>query len=91
MTLFHTDDDQRMQIAEVMVEMKAEGLPVQLIVGWAKLANDDQGVFEMGELWRCAPSEEDGDDALEAIQEALNDAAQEVLDEAAELARCVGD
>jgi len=76
MTLFKTTNEQRVRCAEIAVAMKAASLPITFVGSWLALAEEHQGVFELGELWLEEHGEEERDDLLAAIQEIIDEAAE---------------
>lgn len=75
MTLFKTTDEQRAACPGIAAEMRRASLPDDLVAGWLGLAEVDQGVFELGELW--LEEEDDGErgELLAAIRGVVDEAA----------------
>jgi len=73
MTTFKTTPEQQLQLATIMVEMNDAGLPAVFITRCADLARDDQGVFDLMELWFEEEVEEDRGEIVADLQEILDE------------------
>lgn len=74
MTTFLTTDEQRVQLARIVVAMSDAGLPAAFVRHCDDLARVDQGAFELMELWYEDDDDEQGrDEILADLQEMLDD------------------
>ena len=81
MSLFVTTPEERIRAAKFAVAMEAAGLPANLVGEVLRLGLDDQGVFELMELW--------GEASRSANREAVEADLQDAVDDAAEAPRRV--
>jgi hypothetical protein len=58
---FQTTAAQHVQAAAIATRMAARGLPIEFVDQALRLASDDQGAFELMELWAEARTKKDRD------------------------------
>jgi hypothetical protein len=77
MTIFRTTAEQRVQISVIAASMNVAKLPVPFIDAVSRLAQEDQGIFELMALWQAAAEDVEERVAVEAdLQEHLEEAAE---------------
>ena len=62
--------DDRLEVYKIATAMNEAGLPVEFIDKVARLAQEDEGVFELMVMWS---QEEERDSAVDALQELVED------------------
>ncbi len=75
MSVFVTSPEERIRAAKLAVAMEAADLPANLVGEVLRLALEDQGVFELMELWGEAGRSADREAVEADLQEAIDDAA----------------
>lgn len=71
--LFQTTVKQRVLCAAITIEMADAGLSLSFIEAWRSLAENDAGVFGLGELWSEEDSEDERSELVTAIQNILDE------------------
>lgn len=72
---FQTTDEQRMNVAQYAVEMGKSGLPVHFVASVMELATEEQGAYELLELWHEADSKSERDEIVADLQDAVDEFA----------------
>ncbi|MBL9109028.1 MAG: helix-turn-helix transcriptional regulator [Myxococcales bacterium] len=71
---FKTTPEQIMNLASIVVEMKAAGVDPKFIVNVFELARTDQGVYDLMAMWLAAKNEPaERTEVVADLQEALDD------------------
>jgi len=74
MILFKTTEDQILHLASIVVDMKSAGLPPRFIVDAYRIAQTDQGVYDLMALWAEAANDpHERDEIIADIQESVDD------------------
>lgn len=73
MTTFETTSAQRIQLARIVVAMRHTGLGAGLVRRAQKLAREDQGAYELLELWSEETDERERQVILADIQDMLDE------------------
>jgi DNA-binding phage protein len=73
---FQTTPEQVLKLATIVVAMQKAKLPMQFIFDAQKVAQSDQGVFDLMEMWLDAKNHNDRDDVIADIQEVVEDQAE---------------
>jgi hypothetical protein len=73
MNVFSTTPEQGLKAARYAVRMENEGHPSEFVSRVLRLAQSDQGVFELMELWAEADAQEERDKLVVALEEAIAD------------------
>jgi DNA-binding phage protein len=74
-TPFKTTPEQILNLASIMVEMRNVGLEHAFIVKASKLAESDQGVYDLMELWFAESDDSEREEIVADIQESIDDYA----------------
>ena len=77
MTQFTTTAEQRVELFEIAMEMKAGGLPARFIAAAVERAQEYEGTYDLMLLWRDVRDDPDADEEREQIVADL----QELIDE----------
>lgn len=78
---FKTTPEQVLNLASIMVDMRAEGLDDAFIVKASELARVDQGVYDLMSLWsEAAEDPAERDEIVAEIQESIDDYADAPLE-----------
>jgi DNA-binding phage protein len=75
-TPFQTTPAQHVRAAEIATRMVARGLAIEFVSQALRLAADDQGAFELMELWAEARTRKDRDATLVDLQESIEEALE---------------
>jgi DNA-binding phage protein len=70
---FRTTPEQVLKLAAIVVAMQKARLPTQFIFDAQKVAQLDQGVFDLMEMWLAAKKQDDRDEVVADIQEVVED------------------
>ncbi len=70
---FRTTPEQALNVARYALQMAATGLPQQFVAKVMELAQRDQGVYELLELWTETSSEDEKEALVADLQEAIDE------------------
>ena len=73
---FRTTPEQVLELAGIVVAMQKAKLPTQFIFDAQKVAQLDQGVFDLMEMWLNAKKGDERDEVVADIQELVEDYAE---------------
>ena len=76
MTVFKTTDEQKIRLASIVTEMDKQGLSSSFVVSCMTLADEDQGAFELMDLWSRLGPGNDRDEVIADLQEMVDEAAE---------------
>ncbi len=70
---FQTTDEQKLHLADIIVKMKKERLDERFVAAAAKIAWDDQGAFDLMNLWGETSDKAERDEIVADIQDTIDD------------------
>jgi DNA-binding phage protein len=77
MSIFVTNDKQKVRVYQIASQMKNEGLSDSFIAGAVKLAEYYEGAYELFEMWASEEDPEEKDQIVSDLQDEIDEYAEQ--------------